>query len=518
MRHRFPPAETWIFLGIWLSLMLFGRSALLRDPGTYWHTAVGRQMLRSGAVVRADQFSFTRGGEPWVVHQWLAECGMAAIHRAAGFDGLLLATATLLAGVFTWIASRLLRAGFHVAAAGLVLALLLSASSHQFHVRPLILTMALFTLTFSWLVDVEAGRKPPGRLWWFVPVTILWANLHAGVLAGMGTLGACVAGWCLAWLLAGGATEPTTTPIRRGRHAVGLLCLVLVCGAGVLLNPYGLDLPRAWLRTLSLPLPGLIQEHGPLDPSEPFAWAALVLAGGYVVSLLGLPRASVRVSWLVPLVWFALGCGRVRNLPLFAIAAAIVLAEVLPATRWAAWLRRREMLSAQPESGSATRREPRWRAGLLPLLAVAAVGLLQGAGVSAPVVGRGWAEFDARRFPTELVPRLKEILASEPEDPRIFNDLNFGGFLIYHAPGLRVFIDDRCALYGSELLEAYDHARRNQPAEIDRWQRRYGFRYALVETGKPSDRHLGQSARWALIGRTPCAALYACRAAASRTE
>ena len=66
-------------------------------------------------------------------------------------------------------------------------------------------------------------------------------------------------------------------------------------------------------------------------------------------------------------------------------------------------------------------------------------------------------------------------------------------------------------LYGGDFLLAYDRARREDPAQLDRWQQQYDFRLALVETGTPLtpfDRHLQDAAQWTLIRRTPIAALY----------
>ncbi|MHC4178429.1 MAG: hypothetical protein ACYSWU_13030 [Planctomycetota bacterium] len=533
--RRFWRAETGVFLGIWLALMLMARSSLLRDPGTFWHVKVGQRMIESREVIQTDPFSFTRGGQPWVAHQWLAECGMAVVHRLSGFDGLLLVTATLLAGLYTWVASRLARAGFHLLLVGLVLALVLLASSHQFHARPLIFTIALLGVTFSLLVDVEAGRKRLPCLWWLVPLVALWANLHAGVLAGIGTLAVALLGWSLAWALG------KDSPVRRGRDLIALAALLLACGLAVLVNPYGLDLPRAWLKTLTIPLPELIQEHGPVYRSTPLLFGTLLLLGlGYLVALAGVLPKWPRVTWLLPLVWLILAVGRVRNVPLFAITAVIAAAELLPASRWAGWLQGREWLLPKKEKGTGTfcaqpgtdRRlvAGRWGrrclspfrsspAALLPLLLVVTVALLQIAGVRAPVVGRGWARLDPASWPVddrgELLPELERINRASPEGTPIFNDMAFGGFLIYHTPRLRVFIDDRCALYGSEFLQEVDRARREDPAQIDRWQQQYGFRYALVETDVESDRyemkfdrHLEGSDQWQIIRRTPVATLY----------
>jgi hypothetical protein len=128
--------------------------------------------------------------------------------------------------------------------------------------------------------------------------------------------------------------------------------------------------------------------------------------------------------------------------------------------------------------------------------------------VSVPVVGSGWARFDPARWPIELLSKLRDINRSSAEGTPIFNDMNFGGFLIYHAPRLRVFVDDRCSLYGTEFLLDYERARRADPAQLDGWRRQYGFGYALVQTGGPFDHYLADAAGWSLVERSPAATLY----------
>jgi hypothetical protein len=114
-----------------------------------------------------------------------------------------------------------------------------------------------------------------------------------------------------------------------------------------------------------------------------------------------------------------------------------------------------------------------------------------------------------------LLPELEEVNRSVADGTPIFNDLNLGGFLIYHAPHLRVFVDDRCTVYGGDFLQTYDHARREDPAQIDRWQHQYGFQYALVATGGGFDRYLAGADGWTAVARTPPATLYRKRTAKS---
>src|SRR5947209_3349071 len=53
-------AESGFFLGIWLFFMVGGRSRLFRDPGTFWHTVVGRRILASGYFFEAGRFGLSR--------------------------------------------------------------------------------------------------------------------------------------------------------------------------------------------------------------------------------------------------------------------------------------------------------------------------------------------------------------------------------------------------------------------------------------------------------------------------
>lgn len=510
MARKIPVGCTLIFLALWLGLLGFGRSSLLRDPGTFWHLAAGEKMLAEAELIRTDPFSFTRAGRPWVAHQWLAECLLAAVFRWSRWDGLLLLTATLLAAVYAWLAVRLLGARVHPLPALLLLALALAASSHQFHVRPLIVSIGLLAAVFAWLVDVEARRRRPATLWCLVPLVILWANLHAGVLVALGVMGIVVAGWEFCWL------ADWRSPLASQRQAIILALLPACCAAAVLINPYGIRLPAAWWRTLALPLPGLIQEHAPLDLSKPLSWAMVALGLIYVVVLLGAWRAGPRTTWFIPLLLLFMSFQRVRQGPLFAVTALVAMAEMLAQQPWAARLERRGWRRPAPKdqrTGARCAAQPTgparvFRAVLLPAVVVFAAGVLQALGAPVPVLGSGWARHDPRQWPVDLLPRLKAIEQRSAPATAVFNDLPLGGFLIFHAPRLRVFIDDRCALYGAALLQAYDHARRHAPQRVDQWQRQYGFRYALVEADTPFDRYLAAQGRWRLLGRTESAALY----------
>ena len=168
-----PLKHNLLFLAIWLFLLVAGRmppcSAIRAASGT-WRPArkCSPRGTSSAPILSASPGPASPG---WTINGWPNAAWPPCI-ALAGWDGLLLLTATVLAAIYTWVALRLLHSGLAWLPAGVLLALLLLIGSPQFHVRPLVVTLGLLGVTFAWLVDVEAGRKPLRRLWWLVPLVV----------------------------------------------------------------------------------------------------------------------------------------------------------------------------------------------------------------------------------------------------------------------------------------------------------------------------------------------------------
>jgi hypothetical protein len=505
MLRRYWRPQTFIFLGTWLALMLAGRSRFFLDPGALWHIVVGQGILSRGELPHADSWSCTFAGEPWIAQQWLGEWVLALLHQVGGLDTVLLATATLLACLYTWLGHRLMRAGMHPLIAVLVVALAVLASSYHFHPRPHLINLVLLGWTFARLCDFEAGRTSLKGLFWLVPLYALWANVHGGMVGGVATIAAAAAGWGVAKLIG------RETPLTSYRQLLVLGALVLACGLTAFLNPYGAELPRVWFELLGSPLlPRIIQEHGPLLGAGSVAWTVVLFGLIYLAALLGVPPRRVRVTWLLPLLWFALTWTRIRHGPLFVITAALALGEMYPYIRWREWLVRMgsvtcRLRTADPAAAPA---RPAWAPASLPVLLVLAALALEAAAVPVPVLGRGWARPEPTASPVELLPELRAYEKASPPGTPIFNDMFYGGFLIYYTPGLKVFVDDRCELYGDRWLEQYAEAYYHHPERIEGWAGEYGFDRALVIPGSVFDRYLQTAGGWAEVRRTEGAVLY----------
>lgn len=471
--RRFWRPETALFLALWVGLCLAGRSRMVRDPGTFWHTSVGERILTTGEVPRTDPFSYTHGGQPWVASQWLAEVLMALLDRVGGLDLQFLVAVTVVAGLFTWLGLRLMRGGLHWSLSVSLLALALAVSAGHFHVRPLLATLVLFAVMVGWLIDVEAERIPVTRLLWLLPLFVLWTNLHGGMLGGLATLLLAILGWGV-WRAVG-----WPSPFRWW-----MVPLWVGCALTSLVSPYGLDMPRTWLSIMSMPeLKELIVEHRAPRWTDFDTLALLALGGGYFGLLLATLPTRPRVAWGLPLVWLILSLDRVRHMPLFAILVLLVLADLFSSTSLARRLVARGSDLYTPPTEPFPPRAPLWTLGAVVLLVAACL----------PIP---YAVLDPERWPIALLPHLREH--EEPGKP-IYNSVNDGGFLIRFTPGYRIHQDDRCELYGGKWL-----TEQLQATPVDG-----PFSIALVERGSPM--HAALSARpedWHEVDRTSTRVLY----------
>ncbi|MBA4187673.1 MAG: hypothetical protein C0467_06595 [Planctomycetaceae bacterium] len=500
------------FLAIWIVLMTGGSSGMLRDPGTFWHTRTGEIILAEG-FIRTDPYTFTCPAYPvdrwWVPYQWLGEVGMALTHRIGGFDTEFLGAVTIIAFVFAYLTVRLLRTGLNPVLVCTVMGLSLAAAGSHFHVRPHLFTTAGMAFTAAFLTDCDAGRYRIRHLFWLVPFFVVWVNVHGGYLGGFGTVVIATTGWVVFWWLG------RPSPVQSWRDVGLLTLLVLLCGATALVNPYGTDMLKVWRVIMGEPiLRKIIQEHRPFEFGEPESLPVIGFAALYLFVLAGAHWREVRVSWLLPLVWMLQTIERCRHATLFIVVGLVAIAAIWPHTRWATRLAKTRPDFYQPDEPIVTR--PWWAAVWLPVLMVLLSLGLQSSGVRVPVIGAGWAQHSADHWPVEV---LDAIQANEPKpgDPhnKVFNGYIDGAFIIYHAPGYKVFVDDRCEVFGGQWL--FNFVKMSHPdtpmevraAAMEKWQADYGrFDFALTRTDTPFEDYFRDAPGWECVKRTNTAAFY----------
>jgi hypothetical protein len=202
------------------------------DPDLWWHVRLGQEILATG-IPSLDTYSFTFTGRELIDHEWLVEIGMAALYALGGVEALNFAFGLIAAGAF-WLVYRRAASGAPTTFAMLFALVAALGSTFIFGARPQVITLWMLALV-AWVIDRVRERETPSRWFWSFPLlTILWANLHGGFLAGIALMGLYAVGDLLE-----SARTPTPNGALRPSEARFLLGIALLSFLGTALNPSG---------------------------------------------------------------------------------------------------------------------------------------------------------------------------------------------------------------------------------------------------------------------------------------
>jgi hypothetical protein len=238
---------------------------------------------------------------------------------------------------------------------------------------------------------------------------------------------------------------------------LGLLALVfLLCLAATALNPYGPRLLLYPLATVRIPvLQTHILEWQSPDFSSPQTLPFLVMLLLLPISL-GASRTPARATEMVLLsCWMALALIAVRNVAVFALAAAPVIARHSAAAL--------ETLPRAQAGGP--RREAR---GLNAV--IGALLILLGIAWLAVQLGPQRNEAYLRaQVPVAAIAALDKMSPAG----NLFNDYNWGGYVLWRLfPKFSTFVDGRTDVFSAEVFDDYLtmwSAQNGWEAALERW-------------------------------------------------
>ena len=209
--------------------------------------------------------------------------------------------------------------------------------------------------------------------------------------------------------------------------------------------------------------------------------------------------------------WGLMTVSRVRNGEFFATAFALYASAQWLRHPFANHLAKRSDWF-RPADDCYLLPTPMWRAYAAPAALAALAAALKVGGVSASFLGAGWVNLASDVAPVEALPTLRAYAADHRPGQAIFNDMNFGGFVIHFLPTLKVYIDDRCELLRDAGMREYFELM-GDPRRIEALADRYGLELALVTTDSPThpspfDRYLSASPRWCRVHADRVATVY----------
>ncbi len=443
----------------------------LADLDVWWHVRLGEVMVQTRSLVPSDVFSYTRFGTDWPWKDWGTALMLYGTYALGGTTGLIALKATMLvgAGALQW---RMLRArDVPAVVAVLAVAVCMSAASFRFTERGATVSLVVVAAV-AWLIDRHRAGK--SGLAWIVPLVVLNANIHRGVLLLPVIVGALAA-----------VELGEVVVLRRERPWKRAAAVAVGCGLALFVTPFGVHIV-----TTTVALMGqhslLITEWAPVeyDLVKRLSPATLVAIGFVGIGgLLGVIKR--RDPWDAVLVVLALGLGfqSIRHLPYIALLGAGPAAA-----GWAS-------IGAGVWSGRLAR---------LLVLAPALAALLYALGRPLPPPGTALA-------PAHYPERGVAFFEAEGLQGPMFNEFGYGGFLLFHLwPAHRVYIDGRTDLvYTPQMVERYI-ASAMDPSVFAEEDAMWNFQVVLVDNSpmQGTFAHLDRNPTWALVHASRRALVY----------
>jgi hypothetical protein len=421
---------------LWLALLIALYSLPLAftlrpsiDLDIWWHIRAGEWIVQNQTIPQTDPFSSHGQDKTWVAYSWLFEVLVYGLYAHLGLSGILLfrASVCLAIALAIQLLVRRSRPQF-ILEGGLALAAVVLCAPLMWE-RPWLFTILFYILTLQAVSDFRRGKAT--RLFFLLPlVYILWANLHIQFVQGLFLLGLACAAPVIDRIL--GIVSDVGDTCRPGSRRWQLLVLMTAfCTLATLATPYHVHLWHALQECAAIATDNafdLIHELRPIGFRSPLDWGILGLT---IAAFLVLGRSkrisSFDVLLLLSATYFSFRSR--REIWLVAVVGVYILA------------------SAWPRS-SPTEESFRFSPGRCGLLLA---GLL--IALWAIVGFRGLSENRLqeeirRTYPADAVAFVKRQGYPGP----LYNDYNWGGYLMWEAREWPVAIDGRANLHGGKRL------------------------------------------------------------------
>lgn len=415
------------FILSFITLYLVAKIPIFRDPDMSWHIMAGEYILKTGSIPKFDPFSFSGklvGEEQvWYNISWLWDILLALVHRGFGIEGIYIfariCPALLVATLACYLQSRK-----NIGINALIFTALIStfAMMEYSYGRPQILAIFL-ALVFHHILHKNRTNQKSKTIFILPLLMILWVNIHGSFFAGFTVLG---------------AFGLEAIFYKNYQWLKKLLVVSALCVLALLVNPYGVDIYVAVLRTMDSVITKYITEWKPFTFNDEIN-CTIVLAVFILVGNLRSDKAPL-ADKILAIAWLFVMLFSVRNIGFLSVLSAPYLAVNMPTD---------DMSDKHTRNLKEWINDRRFSSAILafmPVLLVASLFLL-------PVFGKEHYLEKSKDSPSPAI----SYLTSHYQGKNILNDYNFGGRIIYESQGtFPVFIDGRSGtVYSERVLKDY---------------------------------------------------------------
>ncbi len=452
----------------------------VRDLDTWWHLKVGEWIVANRAVPHYGLFSMTAANRPWVAYSWGYEVILSRAYQWFGLMGIgVLGIVLTLVNAYAvfWSLRRLCGRFWE---AWLLAACTLYTFLFMLMPRPVFVSILLYIVLLTVLLEANRDGRVQ-RLYWLPVMFLVWANIHIQFIYGLFVLGLFVACQLLPRLTDSLGITPTYLR-KASLPAKPLALLFVACLLATLIGPYGYHLYEVILSYSKAHYSyEMIVELQALSFRFSNHFVQLLLAAGGFVAIGW--RKKVDLFKLALLTFASIvGFRTLRDCWFLTITAAAFIAD-FPAPQ-----------ADEEETGLE-------RAALLVTVAFFLVLLSRNFGFNERTLEGTVSEI----FPVDAA----NFLRQNPLPGPLYNNLDWGGFLIWYMPQYPVAIDGRNDLYGDDFDRSFHKAQDALQYKNDPYLNKAGC--VLLEKKFPLASVLKFDPRFNVVYEDPIAVIFARR-------
>lgn len=392
-----------ILIGVFL-LSVFVISFLpVKDTDFGWHYRCGNQFLTQKKLCIINEFSYFLPNYKSAYPSLFYDVSLAFIFDRFGFVGVSIFGAlifTLSALIFI----NLVNTPLWLAIISFFLSFLLSFNTFNLGLRSQILSY-LFFLTTLFILDLS--KKNRRWLFSFPLIFFIWVNTHIGFFLGLIVLGFYL----------------IDSFVKKEKKAIYALLIIVLAFAATLVNPFGFRVYQEIANHAFSPLNKMIAEW-----VEPINWQIILIILLSVLTLISsIKRKSFSIFSCLMIVFFLfLGLKARRNLPFFYIIMFYFLAPALRSLS-----NRKEVVNRL----------------LIPIL-ISLIVFLSIIRIPKTVqFDSSWNEYcnnGLSALPCHAIKKYPQLSG------KVYNAYEWGGFLIWQKPKIKVFVDGRMPAWKDE--------------------------------------------------------------------
>jgi hypothetical protein len=421
MRRTLILAMIYLLPAVWFLL------PVVSDPDIWWHLQTGKWIVEHGSLPVTDPFSTYGEGKPWVAYSWLFEVGMYGLVRMLGEIGISLYTLVTVWLIMLVLHRIIVKRRTDFLYACIVLAASVIAIARLYTPRPWLLTILFFAITLEVVLSLREGEQPPW-MWVLPAIYMLWANVHIQFIYGLGLLGLA----CLSPVL-----DRVAQPFCHVQPSMvwgsgtwkKLVIVTALCVCATLLTPHHI---RLYAIAVELSAQTGMWEYTQEMQAPTFRsitdWAMLGILAVALIQV-GWRRSTASFEILLLLAGGASAFRGQRDVWFLVMGAIVIL--------------------VQKQIG-----EGRHRTGGVTRGSLVSIGLIVAVGVLCILAHREISTDRIQQETAKVYPFGAASFVEQQGYPGpLHNHFDWGGYLIWTLPHLKVSMDGRANVHGDERIK-----------------------------------------------------------------